>query len=122
VIIEPMDEQRNLVRMIARRRFVAEVPELPGVIAYGETPAQAQMRAAVTALRVVGGADMSASVPAMALAAGPNQGAVCRADGVGRYVAVRGAVCLAAAWLHTAGRCALSDPYAMASFAAGCLQ
>src|SRR5262249_33983249 len=58
-----MDAQPNLVRMIARRRFVAEVPELPGVIAYGETPAQAQMRAAVTALRVVRGADMSASVP-----------------------------------------------------------
>jgi hypothetical protein len=33
-------------------RFVAKVPGLPGVIAIGETAVQAQMRAAVVALRV----------------------------------------------------------------------
>jgi hypothetical protein len=39
-------------------RFVAKVPGLPSVIAIGETAEQAQMRAAVVALRVkVFGAD-----------------------------------------------------------------
>jgi hypothetical protein len=39
-------------------RFVAKVPGLPGVIAIGDTVVQAQMRAAVVALRAkVFGAD-----------------------------------------------------------------
>jgi hypothetical protein len=94
-------------------------------MAYGETAAQAEMRAAVVALRVMvlqqDSADTSACVPVMALAVGASRGTIWRADGVGRYVAVRGVACLAAAWLNTASGCALNDPYAMASLAAGCL-
>jgi hypothetical protein len=62
----------EVVRKVAGRRFAAEAPGLPGVMAYGETAAQAQMRAAVVALRVTvlqeSGADTSACVPTMASA------------------------------------------------------
>jgi predicted RNase H-like HicB family nuclease len=34
-------------------RWLAEVPELPGVLAYGQTPAEAMARAEVLALRVL---------------------------------------------------------------------
>ena len=34
-------------------RWVAEVPELPGVLAYGSTAAEAMARAEVLALRVI---------------------------------------------------------------------
>jgi predicted RNase H-like HicB family nuclease len=34
-------------------RCLAEVPELPGVLAYGQTPAEAMARAEVLALRVL---------------------------------------------------------------------
>jgi predicted RNase H-like HicB family nuclease len=34
-------------------RWLAEVPELPGVLAYGATPAEAMARAEVLALRVL---------------------------------------------------------------------
>jgi predicted RNase H-like HicB family nuclease len=34
-------------------RWLAEVPELPGVLAYGHTPAEATARAEVLALRVL---------------------------------------------------------------------
>jgi hypothetical protein len=45
-------------------RFVAKVPGLPGVIAIGETVVQAQMRAAVVALRAkVFGADDATTGP-----------------------------------------------------------
>lgn len=116
----------EIVRKVAGRRFVADVPKLPGVIAYGETAAQAQMRAAVTALRVVvlreSGADPNGCVLGMGSAVRPSpKGAIWRSGGVGRYVAVRGVACLAAAWLNTAWGCALSEPYAMASLSAGCL-
>jgi hypothetical protein len=116
----------EIVREVAGRRFAAQAPGLPRVMAYGETAAQAEMRAAVVALRVMvlqqDGADTSACVvPAMALAVRASRGTIWRADGVGRYVAVRGVACLAAAWLNTAAGCALSDPYAMASLAAGSL-
>jgi len=43
----------KVVREGAGPRFVAEVPGLPGVIAIGETAWQAQMRAAVVALRAI---------------------------------------------------------------------
>jgi hypothetical protein len=43
----------KVVREAAGPRFVAEVPGLPGVIAIGETAWQAQMRAAVVALRAI---------------------------------------------------------------------
>jgi hypothetical protein len=43
----------EVVREVAGRRFAAEAPGLPGVIAYGETAWQAQMRAAVVALRAI---------------------------------------------------------------------
>jgi len=43
----------KVVRGGAGPRFVAEVPGLPGVIAIGETAWQAQMRAAVVALRAI---------------------------------------------------------------------
>ena len=113
----------GIVHEVAGRRFAAEAPGLPGVMAYGETAAQAEMRAAVVALRVIvlrqDGADTSACVPTMALAVRASWGTIWRAGGVGRYVAVRGVACLAAAWLNTAAGCALSDPYAMASLAAG---
>jgi hypothetical protein len=67
-----------------------------------------------------GGADVSAYIPAMAQAVRSGRGVIWPAGGVGRYVAVRGVACLAAAWLNTAAGCALSDPYAMASLAARC--
>ena len=34
-------------------RWLAEVPELPGVLAYGSTPEEAMARAEVLALRVI---------------------------------------------------------------------
>lgn len=34
-------------------RWIAEVPELPGVLAYGTTQSEAQLRAEVLALRVL---------------------------------------------------------------------
>lgn len=34
-------------------RWIAEVPELPGVMAYGDTPDEAMRRAEVLALRVL---------------------------------------------------------------------
>lgn len=34
-------------------RWIAEVPELPGVLAYGATPAEAMAKAEVLALRVI---------------------------------------------------------------------
>ncbi len=34
-------------------RWLAEVPDLPGVLAYGSTPAEAKARAQALALRVV---------------------------------------------------------------------
>jgi len=34
-------------------RWIAEIPELPGVLAYGESPADARARAQALALRVV---------------------------------------------------------------------
>lgn len=34
-------------------RWVAEIPALPGVLAYGATPAEARARAAALALRVI---------------------------------------------------------------------
>ena len=34
-------------------RWIAEVPELPGVLAYGGTPSEAQARVQALALRVV---------------------------------------------------------------------
>ena len=34
-------------------RWIAEVPEIPGVLAYGETPLQAGTRARALALRVL---------------------------------------------------------------------
>ena len=34
-------------------RWLAEVPQLPGVLAYGDTAQQAMMRAEVLALRVI---------------------------------------------------------------------
>lgn len=34
-------------------RWIAEVPELPGVLAYGDTPEEAMRRAEVLALRVL---------------------------------------------------------------------
>ena len=34
-------------------RWLAEVPELPGVLAYGNTPEEAMARAEVLALRVI---------------------------------------------------------------------
>lgn len=34
-------------------RWIAEVPDLPGVLAYGETSAQAVSRAEILALRVI---------------------------------------------------------------------
>jgi predicted RNase H-like HicB family nuclease len=34
-------------------RWLAEVPELPGVLAYGQTPAEAMARVEVLALRVL---------------------------------------------------------------------
>jgi hypothetical protein len=43
----------KVVRGGAGPRFVAEVPGLPGVVAIGETARQAQMRAAVVALRAI---------------------------------------------------------------------
>jgi hypothetical protein len=43
----------KVVREGAGPRFVAEVPGLPGVVAIGETARQAQMRAAVVALRAI---------------------------------------------------------------------
>jgi hypothetical protein len=43
----------EVVREGGGSRFVAEMPELPGVIAIGETAWQAQMRAAVVALRAI---------------------------------------------------------------------
>lgn len=56
-------------------RWLAEVPELPGVLAYGSTSEQATARAEVLALRVLaeqlehgeaGPADISISIPAAA--------------------------------------------------------
>jgi len=48
----------ELAREVAGRRFAAEAPGLSGVMGYGETAEQAEMRAAVVALRVkVFGAD-----------------------------------------------------------------
>ena len=115
----------EVVREVAGRRFAAEAPGLPGVMAYGETAAQAQMRAAVVALQAMvlreDGANTSACVPATAPAVRSARGVVWRTGGVGRYVAVRGVACLAAAWPNTAAGCTLSDPYAMASLAAGFL-
>ena len=35
-------------------RWLAEVPELPGVLAYGTSPEEAMARAEVLALRVIG--------------------------------------------------------------------
>ena len=43
----------KVVREGAGPRFVAKVPGLPGVVAIGETAWQAQMRAAVVALRAI---------------------------------------------------------------------
>jgi hypothetical protein len=104
----------EVVRGVAGRRFAAEAPGLPGVIAYGEMAAEAQMRAAVVALRVMvlrkDGPGTSACVPAMAPAVWSARGVVWRTGSVGRYVAVRGVACLAAAWPNTAAGCALSDP------------
>ena len=34
-------------------RWIAEIPELPGVLAYGESPADARAKAQALALRVV---------------------------------------------------------------------
>ena len=34
-------------------RWIAEVPELPGVMAYGSTPQEAMLRAEILALRVL---------------------------------------------------------------------
>jgi predicted RNase H-like HicB family nuclease len=34
-------------------RWIAEIPELPGVIVYGETPVQAKVKAKALALRVL---------------------------------------------------------------------
>ena len=34
-------------------RWIAEIPELPGVIVYGETPLQAEVKAKALALRVL---------------------------------------------------------------------
>ena len=54
-------------------RWLAEVPELPGVLAYGKTAAEAQAKAQVLALRVLaeriehgeaGPTDITISVPA----------------------------------------------------------
>jgi len=41
------------VEQEADGRWLAEVPELPGVLAYGETVNQAQSKAEVLALRVL---------------------------------------------------------------------
>lgn len=60
-------------------RWLAEVPELPGVIVYGATADEATVRAQVLALRVLaerlengeaGPASIGISLPAAALAAG----------------------------------------------------
>jgi hypothetical protein len=114
----------EVVSEIADRRFVAEVPGLPGVMAYGETAAQAQMRAAIIALRAMvlreDGAEASACDPAMAPAVRLDPRVIWCAAGVGRCVAVRAAAWLAAAWLTIAAGCALSDPCARASLATGC--
>jgi predicted RNase H-like HicB family nuclease len=112
----------EVVSEIADRRFVAEVPGLPGVMAYGETAAQAQMRAAIIALRAMlreDGAEASACDPAMAPAVRLDPRVIWRAAGVDRCVAVRTAAWLAAAWLTTAAGCPLSDPCATASLATG---
>ena len=113
----------EVVREIADRRFVAEVPGLPGVMAYGESAAQAQVRAAIIALRAMvireDGAE-AAYDPTMAPAVRLGQRAIWRAAGVDRCVAIRAAAWLSAAWLTTAAGCALSDPCATASLAAGC--
>jgi predicted RNase H-like HicB family nuclease len=34
-------------------RWIAEIPELPGVLVYGETPLQAEVKAKALALRVL---------------------------------------------------------------------
>jgi hypothetical protein len=61
----------EVVREGGGSRFVAEMPELPGVIAIGETAWQAQMRAAVVALRAIvldGAGDRAATAGVIELA------------------------------------------------------
>src|SRR4029077_14431173 len=86
-------------------------PRLPGVMAYGESAAQAQVRAAIIALRAMvireDGAE-AACGPTMAPAVRLGQRAIWRAAGVDRCVAIRAAAWLSAAWLITAAGCALS--------------